>query len=96
MMFKPVILTTDWVLYGLLAAMLFYIVHVLRSEELRARWRHVFRSPAALGACTILVVFLTIAIADSIHFRPAIDTSGENVIYDVKTVSLLDKALGKA
>ncbi len=96
MMIKPVILTTDWVLFFLLLALAYYVVHVLRSEELRVRWRHVFGSPMALGAATILTLFLCIAVADSIHFREAIDKTQDHVVYDVKTVSLLDKALGSA
>ena len=96
MMFKPVFLATDCVLFCLVAALVFYIFHVRRSDELKMRWSHVFHSPAALCTCTILTVFLTVAIIDSIHFRSAIDTNGEQVVYDVKTSSLLDKSLGKA
>ncbi len=40
--------------------------------------------PRLLCTCTILTVFLTVAIIDSIHFRSAIDTNGEQVVYDVK------------
>ena len=74
MMFKPVFLATDCVLFCLVAALVFYIFHVRRSDELKMRWSHVFHSPAALCTCTILTVFLTVAIIDSIHFRSAIDT----------------------
>ena len=96
MMFKPVFLATDCVLFCLIAALIFYIFHVRRSDELKMRWSHVFHSPAALCTCTILTVFLVVAMIDSVHFRSAIDTNGGQVVYDVKTNSLLDKSLGKA
>ncbi len=96
MMFKPVILTTDWVLFAVIAALIYYIIHVLRSEELKVRWRYVFSTPVALCASTLLAFFLCIALMDSIHFRPAIDVQADRTVYDVKTISLLDKALGNA
>lgn len=96
MMFKPVFLATDYVLFGLLAALIIYVVHVCRTDELKMRWSHVFHSPTALCTFTILSIFLAFAVLDSIHFRPAIDSSNNHVVYDVKTYSLLDKALGKA
>lgn len=96
MMFKPVLLATDYVLLGLLAALVFYVIHVYRSDELRMRWGYVFRSPTALCTFTILAVFLSAAIVDSIHFRSAIDIEGGQAVYDVKTYSLLDKTLGRA
>lgn len=96
MSFKPVFLATDFVLLGLLLALIFYIVHVIRTDELRMRWSYVFRSPIALCAMTILSVFLSISILDSIHFRPAIEEHQGTTVYDIKTHSLLDKIVGKA
>ena len=41
MMPKFVLLPTDIVVVVLLAALTFYLIHVARSEELKARWRYV-------------------------------------------------------
>ena len=50
MMPKFVLLPTDIVIVVLLAALTFYLIHVARSEELKARWRYVVSSGAfALG-----------------------------------------------
>ena len=82
MMFKPVFLATDYVLFGLLAALIIYVVHVCRTDELKMRWSHVFHSPTALCTFTILSIFLAFAVLDSIHFRPAIDSSNNHVVYE--------------
>lgn len=48
MMPKFVLLPTDIVVIVLVAALGFYLWHALRSDELRARWRYVMGSAAAL------------------------------------------------
>ena len=48
MMPKFVLLPTDIVVVVLLAALTFYLIHVARSEELKARWRYVVSSGASL------------------------------------------------
>ena len=94
MMPKFVLLPTDIVVVVLVTALLIYIVCAVRSDELRARWRYVMGSGTALCSLTLLGFFLLISVADSVHFRPVIAEQEGRAIYDVKTHSLLDKALG--
>ncbi len=96
MMPKCVLLPTDIVVVVLLAALTFYLIHVARSEELKARWRYVVSSGASLCSLSLLCFFLLLSVVDSVHFRPVIDVQDGRAIYDVKAYSLLDKALGKA
>lgn len=96
MMPKFVLLPTDIVVVVLLAALTFYLIHVARSEELKARWRYVVSSGASLCSLSLLCFFLLLSVVDSVHFRPVIDVQAGRPIYDVKAYSLLDKALGKA
>lgn len=72
MMPKFVLLPTDIVVIVLVAALGFYLWHALRSDELRARWRYVMGSAAALCSLTLLGFFLLTAVLDSVHFRPVI------------------------
>lgn len=96
MMPKFVLLPTDIVIIVLLAALAFYLIHVAKSEELKARWRYVVSSGASLCSLTLLCFFLLLSVVDSIHFRPVIAEQDGHSVYDVKTCSLLDKALGNA
>ena len=54
MMPKFVLLPTDIVIVVLLAALTFYLIHVARSEELKARWRYVVSSGASLCSLSLL------------------------------------------
>lgn len=96
MMPKFVLLPTDIVVIVLLSALTFYLFHVMRSEELRARWRYVISSGASLCSLTLLCFFLLLSVVDSVHFRPVIAEQQGRPVYDVKTYSLLDAVLGNA
>ena len=72
MMPKFVLLPTDIVIVVLLAALTFYLIHVARSEELKARWRYVVSSGASLCSLSLLCFFLLLSVVDSVHFRPCL------------------------
>lgn len=59
MMPKFVFLATDWVLLCLLGFLVFYLWHVFRTEELRARWRFVVTNGLAVTALVFLSTFFT-------------------------------------
>ena len=67
---KLVFLATDVALYGLVAAIAFYVWHALRTPTLRQTWRSVLHDPVAMSAAVVLLVFLALAALDSVHFRP--------------------------
>lgn len=98
---KFVFLWTDLVLWLIAAAVVIYIVHVRRDANLRATWRYVLRNAPAMSAAVVLIVFITIALADSIHFRPRLppapgQPADAPVAYATRTISPLDWLLRHA
>ena len=67
---KLVFLATDVALYGLVVAIAFYVWHALRTPTLRQTWRSVLHDAVAMSAAVVLLVFLVVAMLDSLHFRP--------------------------
>jgi peptide/nickel transport system permease protein len=60
----------------------------------------VLRDPAALGASIVLVLFATVTMLDSVHFRRALQAApgsppGAQTFYAPTTESLLDLALAR-
>jgi peptide/nickel transport system permease protein len=94
MPFKPVILWTDALVFVLVAAALLFAWYVRRHEHLLAPWRRVARSASGMTALTVLVFFIVIGLADSLHYRPALPDSGGRRIYSAEVLSALDAAVG--
>jgi peptide/nickel transport system permease protein len=94
MPFVPVILSTDALIWLLVAATAGYAWYCSRHEHLAAPWARVFRSPAAVASAVMLAVYLLIALADSLHYRPALDQKdpAAAAVYAVEVRSLLDLA----
>jgi peptide/nickel transport system permease protein len=69
---KIVFLWSDVVVLLLLAALFFYAWRVRRSPNLRVTWHKVLRDPPALCSAVVLVVFLFVAVVDSLHYRSAL------------------------
>jgi peptide/nickel transport system permease protein len=90
-----VVLWTDAVILGLLALGLGYIWHVRRKPALLATWRRVFGSPAAMGASVVLIAGFGLAVLDSLHWRPQLAGAAGQVVYDTRTVSVLDRMLAR-
>ena len=70
-----VLLWTDaliWVLVGLVAG---FALVARRYEHLRDPWRRVMRSRTGVASAVVLSVFVVIGLLDSIHYRPAADSS---------------------
>ncbi|AKJ29198.1 ABC transporter permease [Caldimonas brevitalea] len=96
--FKFVWLWTDVVLWALVACLAFYVARVRRSPPQRAKWASVFRDAAAACSAVVLLVFLVVALADSLHFRRALPSSGSQQAeqaYDPRVESVLDLALAR-
>ncbi|MBP8925337.1 MAG: ABC transporter permease [Pseudomonadales bacterium] len=96
--FQMVVLWSDALLGVLLVALLAGIVAATRREHLRRAWSAVFASRIAMASLVVLSAYVLVAVLDSIHFRPALQsadaaTSGETR-YSVEVLSLLDVALG--
>lgn len=97
MMPKFVMLWTDATVWALVVFMAAYAVMVMRSPNLRASWRKVFRDAPALCSSLILVLCLLVTVTDSVHYRlalkPAAGTPAGVVAYDTVTRSGLDWVL---
>jgi peptide/nickel transport system permease protein len=89
-----VILATDALLWLLVAATAGYAWYCTRHEHLAAPWRRVFRSPAAVASVVVLAMYLLVALADSLHYRPALGREDPKapVVYAVEVRSVLDVA----
>ncbi|HXF66378.1 MAG TPA: ABC transporter permease [Burkholderiales bacterium] len=76
----------------LVAAGAGYALYCRRRAHLAAPWARVFRSPAAVAAAVVLAAYLAVALADSLHFRPALaqGAQGGARAYSVEVLSVLD------
>jgi len=95
---KIVFLATDLALYAQLGAIAFYVWHALRTATLRQTWRHVLHDAAAMSAGVVLLLFLLVAMLDSVHFRPLLPPAtgaavNAGAAYSTRTLSLLDLIL---
>lgn len=96
MMFKPVMLWTDALIFLLLAAVGIFTWYVRRHDYLRAPWRRVLTNPTGMSAAVVLAVFVVIGLLDSLHYRPALAMkAGQPVQYGVEVLSALDAMLPK-
>jgi peptide/nickel transport system permease protein len=96
---KFVLLWTDAAVWLLVAALVAYVVLVLRRPQLAANWGKVFRDAPALASSLILLLCLGVTLLDSVHYRvrlaAAQGLANAAVAYDSRTRSLLDAALGR-
>jgi peptide/nickel transport system permease protein len=91
----PVVLWTDALVWLLVAAALAYFWYARRHAHLVAPWRRVTRSTAGMAALAVLAVFVLIGLADSLHFRPRVESRDPNApaAYSVEVLSVLDVVL---
>ncbi|HEX9671915.1 MAG TPA: ABC transporter permease [Burkholderiales bacterium] len=94
MPFKLEILWTDALIYLLLALVAALWWHIRRHEHLAAPWRKVARNASGMSAATVLVFFVVIGLADSLHYRPAIEMRDGKAIYAVEVLSVFDTLAG--
>ena len=96
-MFKFVFLWTDLTIWALAVFVLIYGAAVVRSPNLAASWRRVFRDAPAMCSALVLALCLLVTLADSVHYRGSLDaapgTPAGSVQYEVQAHSLLDLGL---
>jgi peptide/nickel transport system permease protein len=98
---KFVFLWTDFVLWLVVAGVLFYIWRVRHDVRAKANWSHVLRDAPAMCAAVVLGVFITIALLDSVHFRPRLSaiegaSADAQVAYGTRTLSIFDALMAHA
>ncbi len=92
MPFDPVILWTDALIFLLVIIVLCFAWYASKNEHLLAPWRRVAHSASGMSALTVLLIFITIGLLDTVHFRPALDHKNNfgEAVYSVEVLSLLD------
>ena len=92
-MIKPVIIWTDYFVFVLLiaVALVFYLAH---QQKLIGRWQHLYQRPSRMIAMLLLLFFVVIAVLDSLHYRVALQRTGDDTVdYSATVYSVLDKIL---
>ena len=88
----PVVLPTDYPVWLLVVVAVGYFLYVRRQPHLAAPWRRVTRSAAGMSALVVLLAFIAVGLADSLHFRPQLERGDQQgrPVYGVEVLSLLD------
>jgi peptide/nickel transport system permease protein len=96
MLFKPVFLWTDLLLWLLLAGVGLYVWKVRQREHLRQPWRKLLRSPSGVASAAVLLAFVTIGVLDSLHFRLPLERQANTAErhYSPDVLSVFDLAAG--
>ncbi|MEE9493073.1 MAG: ABC transporter permease [Gammaproteobacteria bacterium] len=91
-MIKPVFLWTDSLLMFLVVTIVAFIFYVRSKEHLHEPWREIFKSRIALASMLILLIYILVALLDSMHFRQALpETEGQlETQYSGDVLSVLD------
>ena len=91
---KPVLLWTDVAMLLLVAALLAYGRIVARTPHLASTWRQAFLRPAGAVSATVLLLFATVGMLDSLHYRLALPGApGAAPAWSARTDSALDALL---
>lgn len=96
MPFDPVLLKTDFLFFLLLAVFIGYAFYARKREHLLQPWREVIRHKLGMVSAVVLGFYLLVAVLDSIHFYPALDTStpDDEEQYSTEILSMLDTLAG--
>jgi peptide/nickel transport system permease protein len=94
--FVPELLWTDRLIWLLVAAASLYGWYCRRRAHLAAPWARVFHTRTAVVASVVLLAYLAVGLADSLHFRKVLAAreGGSATAYSTEVLSLLDLALG--
>src|SRR5210317_1477518 len=95
---KPLVLWSDALIYLLVVALCVFFYRLRRDPQTRERWGQVFGSRLGMITFTLIIVYVGIALLDSLHFRRALEpvAGALNVetFYDNRVSSALDVILG--
>jgi len=90
---KPVFLITDILIFSLVLLIIAFFVYAMRKPHLRQPWRQVVRSKAGVISMMVLLVYISIAILDSMHFHPKVenDSAEQGTQYSGEIQSVFDR-----
>ncbi|MBP6701190.1 MAG: ABC transporter permease, partial [Halioglobus sp.] len=94
---KPVLLWSDALIFMLVIVLSTFFYRLRNDPQTRERWSQVFSQRLGMVTCTVIMVYVGIALLDSLHFRRALDNpegaDAMEVFYDNKVISVLDVML---
>ncbi len=88
---KPVFLITDLLIFALVFIIIAFFVYAMRKPHLRQPWRQVVRNKAGVISMMVLLLYIGIAILDSIHFHPKLENSTDDSQYSGEIHSVFDR-----
>ena len=88
---KPVFLITDILIFALVFIIIAFFVYAMRKPHLRQPWRQVVRSKAGVISMMVLLLYIGIAILDSIHFHPKLENSNDESQFSGEIQSVFDR-----
>ncbi len=94
---KVLILWSDALIFLLVAALGLFFLQLRKNPQTRAHWSQVFSSPLGMVTFTLILVYVGVALLDSMHFRralPPVPGAAQQVFYENKATSVLDTILG--
>lgn len=95
---KPILLWSDALIFLLVISLTLFFYRLREDPQTRERWGEVFSSRLGMVTFTIVLVYVLIALLDSLHFRRALESpeglETQAVFYDNKVTSVLDVMLG--
>ena len=94
---KPILLWSDALIFLLVIALSLFFYRLRRDPQTRERWGEVVSARLGMVTFTIILVYIGVALLDSLHFRRALDApeglETEEIFYDNKVTSVLDVML---
>jgi peptide/nickel transport system permease protein len=95
---KPLLLWSDMLIFLLVFVLCLFFLYLRRDPQTRERWSEVFSTRLGMVAFTVIMVYVGMALLDSLHFRRALapleGTQDTATFYDNKVTSVLDVMLG--
>lgn len=94
---KVLILWSDALIFLLVVALGLFFLQLRKNPHTRAHWSQVFSSPLGMVTFTLILVYVGVALLDSLHFRralPPVPGATQQVFYENKATSVLDMILG--
>jgi len=88
----PAPLSTDVLVWLLVAAVAVYFRHVGRQPHLAVPWRRVAHSASGMAALVVLLCFVLVGLLDSLHFRPRLESKDPKAqsAYSSEVLSVFD------
>lgn len=92
MPFLPVFLWTDILIFLLLAVVVAAVIYIRKRPHLSAPWKTVIQRKRGMMAIMVLSCYVVIGLLDSLHYRPALESTGQTdkTHYATEVLSVFD------